>query len=308
MRQQRIGRLMAGSVVVVSMLLALQLLSLPAFADRALSLSTQQAEPGSSLSISGIDFDENDLVALCWDRPRCANLGLTRTDDDGSFSTNVSVPGSATPGSHTITACEFFEDDCGRATLTVVADVATSTSSTMPQTTSQPISTTTTSPPTTTSASPTTSSTTTASPATTLDDPATTTTEPVPVATTSSDTTVGSPPTTGEEALLAQATTSTTVVSSPTAPPESADPGTLSNSDVSQNQVLRDHQRTAGDASRLDALIPDDVEVAASSAEEADASERAIAPIALWLGLISLVAIVLFVARDVRHVRWRLRR
>lgn len=150
---RRIGALM---VMVVSLLIVQLTTAPPAAADGDISISPRFGPAGSSVLVTGSDFDDDSTVSLCWGRGSCANLGKTSTDAEGSFALEVSVRENVRPGLYAVSACAQGGDDedCGRTFFLVTpGSSATTTTTTLPPTT------TTTLAPTTTTLAPTTSTT-----------------------------------------------------------------------------------------------------------------------------------------------------
>lgn len=174
-----IGRRLVGGASLLSLLLALQLVTAgAASAIASLTVTPTSAQPGGSITVNGSGFAPALEVGLCWDRPGCADLGRPTANPTGRFEVDIVVPLSASQGSHTVHACQLdalLQLICASAVVVVVES---------PTTTTTTIASTTTTSPTTTSPPPT---------STTV--PSTTTSFPVPTTTPSTGTTF-SPPTT----------------------------------------------------------------------------------------------------------------
>lgn len=146
MRHPELGpRVMAFTISVAAILVLQVVAVLPAAADDGqINLSPTTGLPGSTVLISGEDFDDEETVRICWGSVGCSNLGHVSTDDDGNFSLTVIVPSQAAPGDHTLAACE--RDDCATAVFEVQSETTTSipaTTTTIAVTTTTPETTTT---------------------------------------------------------------------------------------------------------------------------------------------------------------------
>lgn len=189
--EDRTNRLVAALLTAVLIALLIQIVVAPIALGASLSIDPYEVDPGSSVSVGGAGFEEEEIVALCWDRAGCSNLGRLKTDDDGEFRVSVRIPNDASPGPHAIYACQS-EVGCAQGSLLILEDENTTT--TIPSTTTTIRPTTTTIPPTTTTVA----LTTTTIPLTTTTSPAgTTTSRPGSIAPFST-TLVTSPPTTVE--------------------------------------------------------------------------------------------------------------
>jgi hypothetical protein len=201
-------RHLAGTVTIFLTVLALQVtLVFPALAT-SLSVAPSAGPSGSIVEVQGSGFLPDVVVALCWDKAGCSNLGRIETDGNGELNTNVEVPADSTSGVHTLNACQIGLATCGQATFEVLGSVEESTT-TEPEavTTTTEMSTTTTLTSTTqvTTTSTTTPDSTTstqAAPAfspTTASSATTTTTEPLTTATTTADVSGAVPTTSGSK-------------------------------------------------------------------------------------------------------------
>jgi outer membrane protein assembly factor BamB len=93
-------------VLVLGLLVLLLGMALapPALAAPAVSLSPTGGPPTSTVSVSGSGFGSFKAIGIYFDETRLAG---TVTDGTGSFpGTNITVPGSALPGSHLVTAVQ----------------------------------------------------------------------------------------------------------------------------------------------------------------------------------------------------------
>ena len=72
--------------------------------------STSSAVPGGTVSVAGTGFSKNCGVTIKLDTTA---IGHTSTNGNGSFSGKVTIPTSATPGNHNLTA----NDDCSAFVL-----------------------------------------------------------------------------------------------------------------------------------------------------------------------------------------------
>lgn len=139
MRRLNAGQVLAVATSIVAAL-AFQVISvLPAAADDGnIWVSPSSGVPGSTIQISGENFDDEETLQVCWGDVRCSNLGHVSTDDDGNFSVMVSVPANVDPGSHLLGVCERGDDDCATAGF----DVQPLEVTVPPTTTSLPVTTT----------------------------------------------------------------------------------------------------------------------------------------------------------------------
>jgi len=125
----------------------------PALAASTIVLSPAEGFPGDGFQISGGGFAPMEKVQLAWDG---AKLGQPiSTDGNGAFSASRTVPGSATPGGHFVSAEGRQSKLTADALFVVVAPSSTTTTTTSATTTT----TTTTSATTTTTTIPTTTTT-----------------------------------------------------------------------------------------------------------------------------------------------------
>ncbi len=69
--------------------------------ESALQVGTSQVRPGESVTVSGDGFAANSTVTVTFD---ATVLGTTQTRQSGAFSMTVTIPITASPGSHTLAA------------------------------------------------------------------------------------------------------------------------------------------------------------------------------------------------------------
>lgn len=156
-----IKRFLAGGTT----LLAVLVMSMTggATADAAaLSAETPTGQAGSTVQVTGDGYVPLVSIGICWDEPGCDDLGSVQPGLQTGFTTDVTIPGSATPGEYQIHACQLLSSGltCSSADFEVLA--------------SEPATTTTTGPRATTTAAPGETSTSTLSPTTTSSAPSTT--------------------------------------------------------------------------------------------------------------------------------------
>jgi LPXTG-motif cell wall-anchored protein len=96
----------AGIVVLVMAALGLSLAA-PAFAQYPVPnpgiTCLEIVQAGGSASVSGTNWLQNSTVVLTFESDPVV-VGTPETDDEGSFSTTVTIPSDAEEGTHTITA------------------------------------------------------------------------------------------------------------------------------------------------------------------------------------------------------------
>jgi hypothetical protein len=119
---------------MVLTLLLLQVITASPAAAASISISPPTGQAGSSASISGSAFLPVLTVELCWAGDGCSNLGAATTDLQGGFSAGITIPGDATPGRYTISACQVGAG-CAQTAFNVVGDDTTTTTTTVPTTT-----------------------------------------------------------------------------------------------------------------------------------------------------------------------------
>lgn len=145
--------------------------AIPALAA-SLTISPSTGVAGSSATVTGAGFTGGSEVLVCWGSASasCGSLGAAGASDDGSFSITVTIPGDASPGDWTVSACGLDPETPGSCALTastffgVVAPATTTTTTTTTSTTTTSTTTTTTTPVTSTAPPPTTTTSTTAAP------------------------------------------------------------------------------------------------------------------------------------------------
>lgn len=226
-----IGRRLVGGASLLSLLLALQLVTAgAASAIASVTVTPTSAQPGGSTTVNGSGFAPALEVGLCWDRPDCADLGRPTANPTGRFEVDIVVPLSASQGSHTVHACQLdalLQLICASAVV-VVVESPTSTTTTVATTTT--IASTTTTAPTTTSPPPTS----TTVPSTTTSFPISTTTTPFPTSTTVPSTTTSFPvPTTTPSTVTTFSPPTTTAGTTPGGQPTTTRPGTSGQSTTS---------------------------------------------------------------------------
>ena len=94
-------RLRALTAVGLVSLLAGAVVAHPAGASPALTLSKTSGPPTTTLTIAGTGFGPSEQVTIRFDETEMAIVG---TDSQGAFAQAVGVPGTAAPGTHTISA------------------------------------------------------------------------------------------------------------------------------------------------------------------------------------------------------------
>jgi hypothetical protein len=114
---------------MVLTLLALQVTTAAPAAAASISISPATGPAGSSASISGSAFLPLLTVELCWAADGCSNLGAATTNEQGELSAGITIPGGATPGRYTISACQVGAG-CAQTAFTVVGNDTTTTTTT----------------------------------------------------------------------------------------------------------------------------------------------------------------------------------
>ena len=136
MRMRRsIERIVAGGMVLAVLITVIQMTRPePAAAAELETNGEGEAHPGSTVQVTGDGYLPLLNVRLCWDQPRCNDLGTAEMGVLAtSFSHTVTIPEQAPPGPHEIYACQTT---CDSAPVEVVVEE-----------TAAPTTTTTTSPP-----------------------------------------------------------------------------------------------------------------------------------------------------------------
>lgn len=139
-----IKRSLAGGIVLTGLVMSLLLANFQsAMAAEVETVPT--ASPGSEVEVSGrVDLvGARQEVELCWDAPRCDDLGSVQLDlIQSTYTTTVTIP-EVGPGQYDIFACSSL-GGCASATIEVVVKTATTTTTTRApaQTTAPPTSTT----------------------------------------------------------------------------------------------------------------------------------------------------------------------
>jgi hypothetical protein len=101
----------------------LVLLATPAFAQaypptpNALTVSKSSVAAGGAVGVAGTGCGAGEAVTVDLDETQ---IGTTTADDTGSFNSDVTIPRSATPGSHDLTA-SCSGGTAFTATITVTA-------------------------------------------------------------------------------------------------------------------------------------------------------------------------------------------
>jgi len=93
--------------------------------------------PGAVVTVTGNSFPRNLRIQLTWDGS-ATSMPSARTNQSGSFSTQLSIPVSAKIGSHTIAALAAKGPRTGRATALAILVVSVSLSSSTPTPTPTP--------------------------------------------------------------------------------------------------------------------------------------------------------------------------
>lgn len=195
MRLRRsVGRSLAG-VIVLFLLFAAIIVALPAPQAVAALTATTQADPGTTVEVTGRGYLPLVQVTLCWGEPGCEDLGTANTGLGTTFTSAVTIPSDAEPGTNAIYACQL---SCESTSIDVLAEEQPTTT-----TTTSTTSTTSTTNTTTSSPSSTTTSTTTSSPS------STTTTTPQATTSTVVETTTSPGDTATEPTPAGEATTTT---------------------------------------------------------------------------------------------------
>jgi hypothetical protein len=105
---------LAGALVV----LALATLAAPAGAQYGptptVTVNDTTPEPGQTITVTGQGCPANEVVQLLFDG---TVIGSTTADANGNWSAQVTIPASATPGTHTLTS------RCGAIVLNVTLTV-----------------------------------------------------------------------------------------------------------------------------------------------------------------------------------------
>ncbi|MEX0698174.1 MAG: hypothetical protein WD354_00440, partial [Acidimicrobiia bacterium] len=102
-----IGRRVVGGASLLSLLLALQLVTAGTATAATLTVAPNSAPPGESIVIKGSAFVALLEVDVCWDQPGCDNLGSRRANPNGTFTVEAVVPLAASLGTHPIYACQL---------------------------------------------------------------------------------------------------------------------------------------------------------------------------------------------------------
>lgn len=97
----------------------------PALAAATIQLHPGQGEPGDSFDITGQGFEPGDQIHLRWNGDRLGQP--VKADEEGRFRATRTVPGSAQPGEHTVTARGVPSQATGSATFVVVSSPETTT-------------------------------------------------------------------------------------------------------------------------------------------------------------------------------------
>ncbi|HET7010733.1 MAG TPA: hypothetical protein VFI11_08165 [Anaerolineales bacterium] len=124
-RPRTTWRWLALGVTAALLVAPLATVAAPRFAT--LSLSPSSGPAGSSVNVSGSGWTpspNNPPYALFWDVKGGPSLGSFSPSASGTWSTNITVPGGASPGAHNVVACEGYGiefEACSTAVFTVVA-------------------------------------------------------------------------------------------------------------------------------------------------------------------------------------------
>lgn len=113
-----------ASATALALLLALGIRGWTgAFASGAASitLTPTSGPPASSVSVSGAGFKGRETVALAFDSTA---VGSAQANSGGAFTTTITVPSAALPGSHTIKATGQRSGKTAQASFTVVPGAA----------------------------------------------------------------------------------------------------------------------------------------------------------------------------------------
>lgn len=140
--KRRAGRAVAldpvTTIILFIVVMAIQLLTASPARAASLSASPSSGPPGATVEISGTGFGPLSPVKLCWDGERCTSLGETMPDLTGGIRVDITIPGDADAGSHTIHACQRLLDlawSCDSVGFDVIAPTTTTTTTTPPTTT-----------------------------------------------------------------------------------------------------------------------------------------------------------------------------
>ncbi len=93
-------------------------------AAQAQQLSSSQVRPGEPITVTGSGFAPSSTVTISFDTQV---LGRTVARTDGVFTTTVTIPANATPGTHTIASSGINPDGTPRrltSTVTVLGATA----------------------------------------------------------------------------------------------------------------------------------------------------------------------------------------
>jgi outer membrane protein assembly factor BamB len=88
-------------------------------AGASITLTPNFGPPTSITAINGTGFGVSETVAISFD---ATSIGTATTDATGAFSANISVPATATPGNHTVTAKGQTSNLTAQATFLVQTD------------------------------------------------------------------------------------------------------------------------------------------------------------------------------------------
>jgi len=163
-----INRFLAGGTTLLVVSVIIYMTGWATADAAALSTETPSGPAGSSVLVTGAGYLPLASVGICWDEPGCSDLGSAQPGLQTDFSTEVRIPGSASPGEYRIHACQLLAAGltCSSASFEVLGAEPVTTTTTPVTTTIAPPTTTTSPTPSTTNAS-----------TTPLTEPATTTTQ-----------------------------------------------------------------------------------------------------------------------------------
>lgn len=103
--------------------------------ESTLQTNKTEVRPGEPITVSGEGFAPNTTVTITFDD--AVVLGTTQTRPDGTFSTTVTIPANASPGTHTITATGTAANGGTRrltTTVRVLGTAAAAPGGTLPRT------------------------------------------------------------------------------------------------------------------------------------------------------------------------------
>src|SRR2546421_4021457 len=88
-------------------------------APPAISLSPAAGPPTTAVTVTGTGFGPSETVSLAFDLQQ---LGTAATDSSGAFSGTITVPSTALPGAHAVSATGLTSHVSAQASFTVRTD------------------------------------------------------------------------------------------------------------------------------------------------------------------------------------------